>query len=624
MAHVVVSLATTPTGLFLELIGGDPRGNDDVHRTVSGWAGWKRQPSNGATLLGSRYRARAWLAALQSLVASQFTIAWSPEARAWADQQLEAYRRREATIGAQVRDDEPASWRAAPGGRTPMPHQVQALRALSEMGGAALLKDDMGLGKTTTALLSWAASGCRRALVISPKSVKLNWEEEVQAAFYHLVGNGEPHPPSCPFVYLIDGSPNHRANVASFMRAAVNENRRAIAIINYDLLHTMNEQAWLGLEQWVGGQCVLSDEFHYCKNIDSKRAKSVGRLMELAKVRIGMTGTPVQNTIEDLFAQVELLRPGTWVSYHDFANRHLNVTLIQLNKASKRKTPIVRGGKNLKELNRIINTLAIGRKKTEVLNLPPLIRTKPKLELDGHHLSVYKQMKDFARVELEKVVGEQGEEVSMWHPLARSSVEAAMRCEMLAQGFISGIPEIYADKVAPMIAGKAERIEGTEKPAFVFPDSPKMAWLLDTVERELADRPVVIVSRFNAPILWLEKRLNALKMVGSMDAVSRQEAINSFRKGERRIICVQVKLAAGFNLTNATDVLFLGRDWAPALNEQAEARCHRIGTVGTVNVQIPIVTNTVEKLIERKLTAKDADAQQALSKTTLRELLEAL
>jgi SNF2 family DNA or RNA helicase len=185
------------------------------------------------------------------------------------------------------------------------------------------------------------------------------------------------------------------------------------------------------------------------------------------------------------------------------------------------------------------------------------------------------------------------------------------------------LPEQYADKVAPLIAGKAERVEGYPN-AFVFPDSQKLAWLLDVVEHDLADRPVVIFSRFNAPILWLEKRLNALKLVGSMDAVERQQAIQSVRRGERRIMLVQVKLAEGFNLTNASDVIFLGRDWSPALNEQAEARCHRIGTIGTVNVQIPIVHNTVEKMIERKLNAKDSDAQQALKNVTLMELLEAL
>jgi SNF2 family DNA or RNA helicase len=71
-------------------------------------------------------------------------------------------------------------------------------------------------------------------------------------------------------------------------------------------------------------------------------------------------------------------------------------------------------------------------------------------------------------------------------------------------------------------------------------------------------------------------------------------------------------------------VLFYGRDWSPAINAQAEDRCHRIGQKGTVNIQTPIVRGTVEVAIDRKLRAKDADAQQALRSMTVHELMEAL
>jgi SNF2 family DNA or RNA helicase len=632
--------------LWLELHGGDPKGNDPLHRMVSDWAGWRRCQLIGEHMgmVASRYQARAWLAALQPLLASKLTIAWTPAGRAWADQQLELARRRDAALASRPTAADIVRWRAAAGGRDPMPHQAQMLEALTETGGQVGLRDDMGLGKTTTALLYWSDSQRRRALVICPKSVKLNWLEEVQAVF---ALRGAERELGKPLVYLIDGTPAQRANVIGYMRAAIAENAQAIAIVNYDLLRSMNELAWMTLEQWCGNQFVVCDEFHYCKDLDSKRAKSVQALMQRAAIRVGLTGTPVRNTIEDLFGLCELLRPGTWVSYHKFAERHLVTSKVPVTPGSKRTREIVRGGKNLEELNRIVNTMWVGRKKEEVLTLPPLMRSKPKLELDGLHLDVYEAMKKFARVELEKLMApkdaflnaantalEPGQpesgpgvawgEVSMFHPLARSGVEAAMRCEMIAQGFLSGLPELYAEQVAPMIAGKAERIEGYPN-AFVFPDSPKMAWLLDTVESALAERPVVVFSRFNAPLLWLSKRLESTTMlIGSMDAVSRHESITAFREGRHRIMLCQVKLAEGFNLTNASDVVFLGRDWAPAINAQAEARCHRIGTTGTVNVQIPIVHNSVERFIEKKLAAKDADAQQALKTVTLRELLEAL
>lgn len=646
--HVACSLANG----YLRLDGGDPRGGDPVHKTVSGWSGWRRIPVIGSArgMPASAYQARPWLAALQPLLASGWKVDWTTDARAWADEQVARGRRRDFTLAGKVALEEPERWQATAAGRRPMAHQVQLLRALTEMGGSAGVRDDMGLGKTTTALLHWAATGLARALVICPKSVKLNWQDEIAAVFAQREGE--------PLVYLIDGSTSHRASVFAWMRAAMVDKSHAIAIVNYDLLPAMGEIAWKTLEEWVGGQACIADEFHYCKDLHTKRAKACQALMALAQDRQGLTGTPVRNTVEDLYAQCEILRPGTWVSYHDFANRHLVITQAQFG-SSKRKVDVVRGGKNLDELNRVVNTIWVGRKKDEVLTLPPMIRSKPQLELDGVHLQVYKAMKEKARVELQKlmetpmsdlkqkilgdtvirhgsteVTGEMIDNafghtgnVSIFHPLARSAVEAAMRCEMIAQGFISGLPEQYATEIAPMLVGKAEPIEGYPN-AFVFPDSPKLQWICETIEKDLVGRQVVVFSRFNAPLHWLRGKLEtqggAGMLIGSMDAIARQTAIESFRKGQQRVLLVQVKLAEGFNLTCATDVLFLGRDWSPAINSQAEARCHRIGTAGTVNVQIPIVHNTVERFIDKRLIAKDADAQQALRSVTIADLLEAL
>jgi len=86
----------------------------------------------------------------------------------------------------------------------------------------------------------------------------------------------------------------------------------------------------------------------------------------------------------------------------------------------------------------------------------------------------------------------------------------------------------------------------------------------------------------------------------------------------------QVKMAEGFNLHMSQDCIFLGRDWSPAINKQAEGRFHRIGQKGTVNIQIPLVRSTIEVAIHKRLMAKDADAEQALRTVTIAELKEAL
>jgi SNF2 family DNA or RNA helicase len=618
--RISVGLVELEGVTWLEVLGGDPAGRDAVHSTVSSWAGWKRLPQGG-TLEGapcSRYRARAWAAAALPLLRSTLQAAWTPAARSFATTsaaQLEAAAVALTEKGGHVtRLSDP---------RSPMPHQVQAVRALEALTNAALLTDDMGLGKTTTSLITWSRSNCSRLLVICPKSVKLNWVEEIKAT----LGTQVP-------VHLLDGSPNERANVITFMLYSIAHNIRAVAIVNYDLLRSMNERSWKTLEQWVNGQALIGDEFHYCKDFDAKRTKSVAALAKLSSFRLGLTGTPVRNTVEDLFSQIEIIRPGTWVSYHDFANRHLVVVPMTFS-GQKRPVNVVRGGKNLDELNAVLNTMRVGRKKEDVLNLPPLIHTKPLLELDGVHLQVYKAMKEHAQVELEKLVTapfvesdgitttEGLGDITIFHPAARSAVEAAMRCEQIAQGFIGNLPPLYMERLAPLIADKAERVEGYEG-ALVFPDSAKLVWLMETLE-SLRDKQPVIFSRFNAPLLWLHKKLEkAALLIGSIDTLGRQQEISAFQAGEKRIMLCQVRLAEGFNLTASSDVIFLGRDWSNAINRQAEARCHRIGSKGTVNVQIPIMQNTVERFIERKLAAKEADEQQALKSVTVKELMEAL
>jgi SNF2 family DNA or RNA helicase len=101
-------------------------------------------------------------------------------------------------------------------------------------------------------------------------------------------------------------------------------------------------------------------------------------------------------------------------------------------------------------------------------------------------------------------------------------------------------------------------------------------------------------------------------LIGGITAQAKTEQIDGFRDKAFDVMLCQVKIAEGFNLTRSQDVIFYGRDWSPAINAQAEDRCHRMGQTGTVQYQIPVVTNTIERLIHNRLATKDADAQQAL------------
>ena len=111
---------------------------------------------------------------------------------------------------------------------------------------------------------------------------------------------------------------------------------------------------------------------------------------------------------------------------------------------------------------------------------------------------------------------------------------------------------------------------------------------------------------------------------GAISSKEKHHVVASFQDGDYDCLLMQVKMAEGFNLHISQDCIFLGRDWSPAMNHQAAGRFHRIGQKGTVNIQVPIVRNTVERLIHKKLMAKESDAQQALRTVTIQELREAL
>jgi SWI/SNF-related matrix-associated actin-dependent regulator 1 of chromatin subfamily A len=598
------------------LKGGDSRARDELFGIVTAWPGWRRLPVS-ATIeersLGC-YTAPIWTHTAISLAKSTLRIQWGPGARELVDELLAQLRRAEEVLEIKFTRGDLAQ--SALTDRAPRNHQRQAVLAAEAMGGRLLLSDDMGLGKTSAGLWLAEQMDASRILVVCPASVKFNWQREVHKTLGW----------DC---YVIDGTRKQRANVfAEIVSATRVAGEIPLAvIINYDLLIELPDRQVELLGQFVDGEALLCDEGHYLKGRDAGRTKFV--LEHLAprkggaKIRILMSGTPVRNMVDDLWSQIEIIRPGTWTSYWDFAKRHLDEGMV--NFGGPRSIKKVFGGKNIPELNRIVNTMQIRRLKEDVAGLPPKIHTYPELELKGDHLRVYKAMKELAVLELEEL--DPG--MTIFSPQAKSAVIAALRCEQIAQGFVGGVPEPLVASLAKILGKKAKPIPGRPH-EIIFPDSPKLVWLIENLTTlfKTGKRPV-IASRFNAPMFWLAKHFEELGrqcmvLHGGLTSKAKDQTITSFQAGDYDMMLMQVKMAEGFNLHASQDIVFLGRDWSPAINMQAEDRLHRIGQKGTVNVQIPIVRNTIEALLHKRLMAKTADANQALKSVTVKELIEAL
>lgn len=594
------------------LRGGMPRGGDRLHRTVSRWPGWRR--IRGQHNAWSLFSAPLITSALTPLLKSTLPMRWRDGAdRRQIEERLKGVERAiellhpppSASHSIQTRTD-----------RKPRPHQTHAVLAIEALDYRVLLGDEMGLGKSSTALWAVERSACTRLLIVCPKSVMFNWPREA----LRTVGR--------PNVFPIHGTPKKRGDQFGYLVRRLENERPGeldIVILTWGVLRHLPDQHTEILEKWVDDQAVILDESQHMKGARAQRTRYVLEHLTPpeggARVRLLLSGTPIMNTLEDLWSQIQAVRPGTWTSRTDFVTRYIRMAMKRLpgkgGKLRNIQQPV--GSKNVEELNGVLRHVLIRREKEDELDLPPKIRTVVELELEGAELAIYKAMKEEAIVKLEEL----DDEMTVFHPEAKNAVEAALRCEQIAQGFVGGIPsELLEGLGSHLHRSNASRIP--HRPGeLLFPRSPKIAWLLESV----ADlgKPCVVFSRFNAPLFWLRENIEHAEFIhGQTQGEARQAIIDDFQAGHFDVLLCQVKLGIGFTLTRAHDIFFLGRDWSPAVNVQAEDRCHRIGTRGTVNIQIPVVRNTIEKMIHKRLAAKAADAQQALRTTTIRELMEAL
>jgi SNF2 family DNA or RNA helicase len=582
---------------------------------ISEWVGWKRLPGQGNV-----YAAPAWVSSVLAVrPLPNGPLLWTDRAHAKREELTGSLQRVRVYLAS--KEANTSLRRGMPTERRPRVHQRNAIHALREMGWRALLADEMGLGKTSTAL--WAAHDARvdRILVVCPVSVKLNWQNEIRVTL------GDAW-----ITVVIDGTPKQRA---AQLADAVHASRKGIkiaTIINYDLLLHLTDDQLVYAAEFVKDGMLLFDEIHYVKSSTSKRTKLSQQIAKKALYVIGLSGTPIRNMADDIFTQANIIRPGIWSSLRDFSKRYLVIQSVAFGKRTVQK---VVGTKNVDQLNAVLNTFLIQRKKEDAINLPPKIYTKPQLELDGATLALYTAMKKFAKIQLEAVLQADAnmplsdKPVTIFDPRAKSAVEAALRCEQIAQGFVGGIPEPVMMGLSDKVLVGAEKIPGRPR-ELVFPHSPKLVWLLETITSivKQGGAPLVL-SRFNAPMFWLAKTLSdaGIKSVvlhGELSATGKFDVVGAFQDKQTDVLIAQVKMAEGWNATRSQDVLFLGRDWSPAINAQGEDRTHRIGQTGAVNVQIPIVRNTIEAMIDARLAAKDADAQQALRHVTIEELMEAL
>jgi superfamily II DNA or RNA helicase len=408
-------------------------------------------------------------------------------------------------------------------------HQgVNWLAFLSNANLGAMLADDMGLGKTLQALCAMK-SPC---LVVTPASVLHNWVAEIERF-----------------------RPGLRVNVYHGPSRALDETSD-VTITTYALLRLDDEI--LSARQW---DTIVLDEAQNIKNADSRVARAAFRLQ--GRFRLTLTGTPVENRLDELWSQFHFTNPGLLGGRSDFQERYAR--------------PMSEGdGRTGERLRQRIRPFMLRRLKRDVAReLPPRTDVVMHCTLGERERELYDAILAATRKEVIERVAEGGSVLAALEALLR------LRQASCHSGLI---------------------------PGQTASTSAKLELLMDLLDKVLAeDHKALVFSQWTSLLDKLEPLLQAQNIGFSrLDGSTRDRAgvVASFqRDAEPRIMLVSLKAGGtGLNLTAADHVFLLDPWWNPAVEDQAADRAHRIGQERPVLVHRLVAENTVE---ERMLALQD-------------------
>ena len=437
----------------------------------------------------------------------------------------------------------------------------QWLAQRAHWGVGACLADDMGLGKTLQALaLIVARAGEGPTLVIAPTSVTGNWMAEA-ARFA----------PTLQVHVLAEGDRQ---------RILATAGPFDLVIASYGIL--VNEIDLLSQPVW---ETVILDEAQAIKNSTTQRFKSAVRLQ--ARARITLTGTPIENRLDELWAQLRFLNPGLLGSLERFRARF--VSPIESGDASARD-----------RLRRLIAPFLLRRTKTQVLQELP------------------------ARTEITLQVPPTTEERAFYEALRRNALENLAGAEI---------------KLLVVLAELTRLRRACCHPRLVLPSYPSeegsklqmLTRLLD--EMRQGNHRALVFSQFVDHLSLVRAQLEALGVSyqyldGSTPAQERTRRVAAFQAGQGEVFLISLKAGGlGLNLTGADYVIHLDPWWNPAVEDQASDRAHRFGQTRPVTIYRMVASHTVEEKIvamhgqKRELAESLLAGTEAAARLSADELL---
>lgn len=410
-----------------------------------------------------------------------------------------------------------------------------------------ILADDMGLGKTvqTLAFIQHSKSQIHlekqkhnpKFLLVAPTSLLYNWVHECN---------------------------QFTPDIKTIIHTGVKRSKEPGSFDSYDLIITTyglirNDQA---LFSEMHFDTLILDESQNIKNHTAKTTQSINKLT--ADCRIALTGTPIENTIRDLWSQMNVLNKGLLGSLKQFESKYAK--------------PIEKDGDNDKaeELHKIIKPFLLRRTKEEVATeLPPLTEKIVFCEMSNDQSEFYEKIKSEYRNNILDVVDKKG--------LKKSKLSILQGLSKLRQ-----------------LANHPKLIDANYSES-----SGKHDVLIDKIKNTIEDgHKLLVFSQFVTYLELIEKDIVKLglpyfKLTGSTTKEKRAYFVEEFQaKSEATVFLISLKAGGtGLNLTSANYVFIVDPWWNPAAEAQARDRTHRIGQKNNVFSYKFISRDTIEEKI---------------------------
>jgi superfamily II DNA or RNA helicase len=429
------------------------------------------------------------------------------------------------------------------------PYQMQGVAWLhflraNNFGG--ILADEMGLGKTLQALafLQSLGDAKKTSLVVCPTSLVWNWVSEAtkftpQLKVLALHGSNRRE--------LFAQIPEHDLIVTSY--ALIRRDAESYAEVEFDT--------------------VILDEAQHIKNRQTQNAQAVKAIK--SRHRIVLTGTPLENSVLDLWSIFDFLMPGYLGAAQDFRERYeIPITREKSDAAQAR-------------LTRRLRPFMLRRLKRDVAaDLPARLEQVSYCELTPDQQAVYQELLQAGRREITEAVGARG--------LARSRMIILNTLLRLRQACCD-LRLLQLENVDPV--GSSAKVD-----------------LFGELLEEVIDggHRVLVFSQFVSMLHLLREKLRAEEVEFSYldgSTTNRGEVVQRFQGSNIPVFLISLKAGGvGLNLTGADTVIHFDPWWNPAVEDQATDRAHRIGQTRVVTSYKLITRGTVEEKILALQTRK--------------------